>query len=225
MTATKPDLRVRAVAHRNIRAWFDTHKADDTPGRALVLVDAPGLFAAALPVGSEWDACSPGFASGVMRALIAAGVRQSGGDGVAALHRRTTALAQAVQSIGRVLSETATDIASKYGEDPSAWSAKDLPLAAASCAESLAAISEVCEGVAADVFIVDQGKAARATLAAHGWTEGMFPALPGKRPHNWVHTSMYGYAWVERGLLSIEASAQPPAVLRAFATLAEETRP
>jgi hypothetical protein len=213
MTATKPDLCVRAVAYRNVLEWLHVHGTGNIDeGRSLMLVDVPSSAAASMPLETERDMCTPGFVSGVVRALATAGVSKAGGPGVAALHRRALALSQAVQSIGRVLKETTDAIRATPSDSP------------ALCARSLSSISEICTGVAADVFAVDPGQAARATLAAHGWTEGMFPALPGKRPHNWAHTSMYGYAWVEGGLLSIDASVQPPAVLRAFATLAEETR-
>ncbi len=214
MTATKPDLEVIAVGIDRVTEWVD--EPIWASGRTLVLCEMPDDRAATLHVPDERDLCTPGFVSGVVRALATAGIKQAGGHGVAALHHRAQSLAQAVQSIGRVLSEMAKDIR--------AMPADALPLATV-MNRALYAISEVVESVAADVTATDPGVAARATLAAHGWSEGMFPALPGKRPHNWVHTSMYGYAWVEAGLISIEASAQPPAVCRAFATLAEETRP
>jgi hypothetical protein len=87
---------------------------------------------------------------------------------------------------------------------------------------AMSAISEICEGVAADVFIVDQGKAARATLATHGWTTVTGVA--------WQHASG-PIIEVENGSIipvgfPVETDCPlSPAVVRAFATLAQETRP
>jgi hypothetical protein len=236
MTASKPDLKVLAVG------WeLSSRTARD--GYTLVLCEMPDDSAAALPVGCERDWCSPGFVVGVVAALAEAGIGKAGGPGVEMLAQReaswrgivtrvrnavgersidptsrvrsavsrANALAQAVQSI----SEVVHDVSQECGDTDGG--VEHLFIAA------LDAIEALVESVAADVVAPTQ--TAREVLAAHGWREGMFPALPGKRPHNWAHASMYGYAWVGDGLISVDASVQPPTVLRAFAQLAEESQP
>jgi hypothetical protein len=195
MTATKPDLRVRAVGDAS-RGTYDPRD-----GHTLVLCEMPSMSAAGRVRGDEFDLCTPGFVPSVTRALVTAGIPASGGAGVAALHRRTTALAQAVQSIGRVLSETTKDAKAVAETVDGDYARTDI------LARGMGSISEMIEGVAADVFIVDQGKAARATLAAHGWAEGM--------PGAWSHKNGLGH-------FSVTDGGWDPDELRAFATLAEE---
>jgi hypothetical protein len=214
MTATKPDLRVVEMGGGAIESLCGSTGLTARSGGVMMLAELRADASGAVWLGHERDLCTPGFVSGVARALATAGVKQAGGDGVAALHRRTTALAQAVQSIGRVISDFARDV----GEDVSVDPRKMVPR----FADTLASISEMVEGVAADVFIVDQGKAARATLAAHGWVVEFGSA--------WQHASgpcvdvVSGGAY-PRGFCRAQAELLSPAVLRAFATLAEETRP
>jgi hypothetical protein len=62
-------------------------------------------------------------------------------------------------------------------------------------------------------------------LAAAGWWSGMFPSRIGKPPHNWVNHSGDRFAWVGEGAVVLDGEPNPPDVLRAFATLAEESQP
>ncbi len=205
MTAIKPDsdpVKSRWVARSAALARVDDARAEswryDLAAARQIMDEDAGTIAG-----------RSAFVSGVVRALVTAGIRQSGGHGVAALHHRAQSLAQAVQSIDRVLKDG--DIGARLASevDPR----KMVPR----FVEALAAISEVCEGVAADVFIVDQGKAARATLAAHGWAE------VGSR--TWHHAESGSDAIVESGTVEVDGYPASGAELRAFATLAEETRP
>jgi hypothetical protein len=223
MTASRPNLRVAEVGGGAIEALCGSSGMSPQDGGVMVLVEVRPDVSATLWIGHERDLCTPGFVADVAFELAHAGVRQAGGPGVAALaHRERVAcskanrLAQSVVDIGKVLTDMAGDI---RGIDADA-----LQMATV-MNRALYAVSEIVESCGPDVCGVEPGKAAREALAVHGWREGMFPARPGKRPHNWVHTSLYGYAWIGDGLISLDASVQPPAVLRAFAALAEETQP
>jgi hypothetical protein len=222
MTASRPDLKVLAVGAFACADWIA--KGGEQPvGSKLVLCEAPADSAAALPVGCERDWCSPGFVVDVTLELVhAGGIKHAGGRGVAALARRwreqrdrANRLAVAVADVGKVLADTVGDAKALAGD----YSRMD------ALANGLSAISEVVESCAPDVCGVEPSKAARDVLAAHGWREGMFPARIGKPPHNWVHTSGDGFAHVDDGRVTLDASFEPPAVLRAFATVAEETQP
>ncbi len=202
MTASKPNLRVLAVGNDGIADWLLARQQAPHEGTPALAVmpndDVPGF-----QVGREFDLCTPGFVSGVARALVTAGIRQAGGPGVQALHRRALNLSQAVQSIGRVLKEAATDGAGLQAADK--WDECRQCLALA-----LEAIGEVVESCALDVCGVEPGKAARAVLAAHGWREST--------PGTWLHENGLGH-------FSVTDGGWKPAELFAFATLAEESRP
>jgi hypothetical protein len=212
MTASKPNLRVLAGGN-GIADWLATGgpALDGTP----VLVVVPNETAATLRAGDERDLCSPGFVSGVVQALATAGIRQAGGPGVQALHRRALSLGRAVLDIGEVLRDVVKDLEPR----PGAVVGFQLLTNAA------AAISEIVESCAGDVCGVDPVEQARAVLAAAGWWSGMFPSRIGKPPHNWVNHSGDRFAWVGEGAVVLDGEPNPPDVLRAFATLAEESQP
>lgn len=131
---------------------------------------------------------------------------------------RSIALAQAVQSIGQVLADMGRDLmVQKLRSEtrPVARAADALGTTAKACE----AISEIVESVAADV--VAPTMTARDVLAAHGWREE-------KAPHEWVNSvreTDVGSAWIEDGRVTFEGRLLSPAELRAFATLAEESKP
>jgi hypothetical protein len=130
---------------------------------------------------------------------------------------RANALAQAVQSIGQTLGDAARDAKAVPESVDGDYLRMDVLRIACE------AVSDLVESVAADVVAPTQ--TAREVLAAHGWREGMFPNRIGKPQHNWVNNDGDRFAWVGDGSAMLDGEPSPPAVLRAFAQLAEESQP
>jgi hypothetical protein len=233
MTASKPDMKVLAVD-------WELSSREPRDGYTLVLCEMPDDSAAALPVGCERDWCSPGFVVGVVAALAEAGIGKAGGPGVEMLAQReaswrgivtrvrnavgersidptaavrsavsrANALAQAVQSIGQVIADVKRDV---VGGDSLTRGRLTL--------HACMAVDDIVESVAADVVAPSQ--TAREVLAAHGWT-----TVTGVTWQHFAGPSVEvesGFAYPNGACW--EKAALAPAVLRAFAMLAEESQP
>lgn len=224
MTATQPDLRILAMGEGGVREWLSKEakqqvSVDEECGR--VLCEAPRDSYFLLHPGKECGLVEPGFVSDIALALAEAGIAKAGAAGVAELHRRevralerANALARAVLDIGQVLRD-AKRLAATYVFPPGNPnpSPEGVRSASAVMASAFADVTALVDSVNDDIASHDPCKRAREVLAAHGWATDAS-----------LGEALGGEVW-RREDVAVMPTSFTPDVLRAFATLAEESRP
>jgi hypothetical protein len=243
MTASKPDMKVLAVGDwihgttpsdgytlvlcemsddsgHDMRpgAEFDAVPAGDRRAVMKALVEA-GIGKAGGP-GVEMLAQREASWRGIVtRVRNAVGGRSI--DPTAAVRSavsRANALAQAVQSIGQVIADAASDVEAITGNPPTVASAEALTRVGSVMAVAMGAALDIVESVAADVVAPTQ--TAREVLAAHGWAESAV------YDNGWGHAEGDAFAYRRGDTFEFEGGYPVGAAeLRAFAQLAEESQP
>jgi hypothetical protein len=210
-------IKVIAVGHYAVADLLHSGGAASAD-HVLVLCEMPRDTAKITSVGTEHALCALGFSSEVLaraedcersleRIKHAAGVQQ----------RRAIRLAQSLADIGRAYKDAEADIVVTllaHADDAMTRAVQGCGV----MGNALNNIGEIVDSCRPDMEGAEPSKAARDVLAAAGWTDigdGV-----------WACSGRNMTACIQGGTIDMSGAHEyAPAILRAFAAVAEETAP